>query len=186
MEKAAGSKSEVIMAGVGGMGVMVAGQVLAHAALPHYKHVSWVPSYAVQKRGGDCHCTVILSNEPIASPILDQTQSILLFDASQLVFFESRVRPGGLLIIEQAGLRAPVSRKDINVLPIAGLEQAVRLGDALVNNLILLGVYIAKEKALPAEVIEAELEKTYEGKEERLALNKGAFRQGLELATMAS
>ena len=182
MEHNSHSKAEVIAAGLGGMGVIMAGQVLAHAGLSHYKHVSWAPSYAVQKRGGDVHCTVVLSQEEIASPLLDQAQSLMLFDGGQYGLFEGRVRPGGLMIVEKAGLRTSGGREDIKIIPVPGLEVAVALGDSLVNNFVLLGVYIASTEVLPVELVEAELQRVYGAKPERLALNQEAFRKGMELA----
>ncbi|MDY6834561.1 MAG: 2-oxoacid:acceptor oxidoreductase family protein [Chloroflexota bacterium] len=182
MEQARPAKTEVIMAGLGGMGVLVAGQVLSCSALSSYEYVSWAPSYAVARRGGLCECTVVLSEEEIASPILDQAQSVLVFDGSQFKFFESRVRSGGIMIVEKSGLREEKEREDITLLPVAGLEIAIQLGTSMVNNLILLGVYTEISKAIAAELIEAELDNRYGGKKDVMEINKEAFRRGLELA----
>jgi len=182
MEQVRPAKTEVIMAGLGGMGVLVAGQVLSCAALSSYEYVSWAPSYAVARRGGLCECTVVLSEEEIASPILDQAQAVLVFDGSQFKFFEPRVRSGGVMIVEKAGLKEEKEREDITLLPVAGLEIAMALGTSMVNNLILLGVYTAVSKAIAAELIEAELDSRYGGKRDVIEVNKEAFRRGLELA----
>ena len=181
MEQKATSKAEVIMAGLGGMGVLVAGQVVSWAALQRYKHVSWAPSYAVARRGGLCECTVIFSDEEIASPLLDQAQTVIVFDGSQMKAFESRVRAGGVMIVEKAGLTDTPERGDFTLLPVPGMEIAISLGESLINNLILLGVYVKTDRVIPCELIERELERRYGSKEKILERNKTAFRRGLEL-----
>ena len=77
------NRREVMIAGVGGMGVLMDGQVLSGAAGKQFEYVSWAPSYAGTKRGGSCECTVIFSDEEIASPILDQAQILIVLDGAQ-------------------------------------------------------------------------------------------------------
>ena len=182
MKQTTFSRAEVIMAGIGGMGVLVAGRVLSGAAFRRYKSVSWVPSYQAAMRGGSCECTVIFSDEQIASPILDQAQAVMVLDGSQFKAFEPRVRPGGVMIVESAGLRDKPIREDFKLLPVSGLEMAVSMGDSLINNLILLGVYVEVTKAITAELIEEELNRRYGGREAVVQRNTEAFRRGLELA----
>jgi len=181
MEQKSPSRVEVIMAGIGGMGVLMAGQLLSWAGIQRYKYISWAPSYAVARRGGLCECTVVCSNKEIASPLLDQTQAVLIFEGSQFKTFEPRVRPGGVMIVESGGLKDQPSRGDYRLLPVAGMEIAINMGNAVVNNLILLGVFIEVTKALPHELIEAELDKRYGAREAILTRNKMAFSKGLEL-----
>jgi 2-oxoglutarate ferredoxin oxidoreductase subunit gamma len=182
MEQEASSRVELIMAGLGGMGVLTAGQLLSWAALQRYKNVSWVPSYDTSRRGGLCECTVIFSDEEITSPLLDQAQTVMLFDGSQLKTLEPRVRPGGVMIVESAGLTDSQKREDFRLVPVSGLEVAVGMGDSLLNNLVLLGVYAEVVKAISADLIEEELERRYGSKESVLKRNREAFRQGLKLA----
>ena len=185
MEQKAPSRVEVIVAGIGGMGVLVAGRLLASAALQRYKHISWVPSYGEARRGGLSECTVILSHEEIASPILDQAQTVVVLDGSQLKAFEPRVRPGGVMIIESAGLTDKPERKDFRLLPVSGLEIAIGLGDSLINNMILLGIYVEVIKPIPAELIEEELERIFGDRQFILKRNEDAFKRGLELGKSA-
>ena len=181
MEGKKSSRTEVLMCGIGGMGVLVAGQLLAWAGLKRYSHISYVPSYEAARRGGLCECTVILSDDEISSPILDQAQTVVVFDGAQLRAFEPRVRPGGLMMVESAGLVESPHREDFELLPVSGLEVAIGMGDSLVNNMILLGVYVVVSGAIAIELIEEELERRYGGKEALLKRNKEAFRRGLEL-----
>jgi len=181
MNQKKSTKTELIIAGLGGMGVLSAGNILATAALKKYKYTSWLPGYGAEKRGGLCECTMVISDEEIASPILDQAQTVLLLDSSQAGGFENRVRPGGMMIVERTGLEYEPERKDFRFLPVSGLEKAMEMGSSVVNNLIMLGVYTELVKSLSAELIEEELDKRYGDKGAVLELNKKAFSCGLEM-----
>ena len=180
------SRGEVIIAGIGGMGVLVAGQVLLNSAFQLYKHVSYVPTYGFAKRGGLCQSTVIFSDEKITSPLVDQAQTVIILDSSQFKGFEPRVRPGGFIIVEQTGLNADRDRDDYTLCALPGLEIAVSLGSTQVNNLILLGAYIKLLGAIPEEIIEGELRRKYQDNEKIMARNLEAFRRGLELGKSAA
>ena len=181
MEQKSNSKIDVIMAGLGGQGVLMAGQLLSWAALKEYRHVSWLPSYAVEKRGGLCECTVIFSNEEIASPLIDQAQTVVVFDGSQLTTFEPRVLPGGMILAEKTGLPDDQKSKDYKLVEVPGLETAVSMGGSQVNNLILLGTYVGITKAISPDLIQAELENKFGKKEAILEQNQKAFARGIEL-----
>lgn len=186
-QKWARSKSarhEVIIAGLGGRGVLMAGQLLAQAALSQYQGVVYFPSYATAMRGGSVECTVILSKKRIGSPGLTRAEALVIMDASQLKDFENRLQPGGLLILENSRLESgqEVKRQDVRVINVPALKMAAELGDVRAANLILLGAYIRATKALSPEYIEAELERRLigRGEEALLSFNKKAFRAGLE------
>lgn len=179
MERETPSRVELIIAGLGGMGVLFAGRLLASAALASHKHVSWMPSYGEAMRGGLSECTIILSQDEIASPILDLSSAIVMLDSSQIKSFESRVRPGGIMMVEKAGLTEYPTRKDIRVVPVSGMERALALGSLQVTNLIMLGAYTGLAEPLPSQLIEDELQRRYgDGALER---NAKAFRVGLEV-----
>ena len=175
------SRYELIIAGLGGMGVLVAGRTLASAAARVYRYISWAPSYATERRGGLVECTVVLSNQEIASPILSRAQTVMLLDASQLKVFESRVRPGGLVVAESASLKDRPEETNFRLLPVSGLEVAMSMGGVVINNMIMLGVYTELIKPLSPELIEEDLESRYAKKETILQSNIQAFRRGLEL-----
>ena len=181
MEEKLDSRIDVIMAGLGGMGVLSAGKILSLAALKKYRYVSWLPSYGVEKRGGLCECTVIFSNEEIASPLIDRTQSLIIFDGSQLKAFEPRILPGGMILAESSGMEDGGEEGNYKIIKIPGLEIAVSMGMGQVNNLILLGSYISITDVIPPELIEEELEIRYKTRREVLKRNQEAFRRGLEL-----
>jgi 2-oxoglutarate ferredoxin oxidoreductase subunit gamma len=171
-------RHDVIMTGIGGKGVLTAGLLLAQAGMGLYKNVLWFPSYQAAMRGGPCECTIILSDEEIASPILSQAQALIVMEPSQLKPFEHRVQPKGLLLIEKAGLSEGVERGDVKVIPIPAVEMALQSGDSQVANLIFVGAYIGLTGVIPLEMVERELEDRFKGK--ALTINKRALRQGAE------
>ena len=192
MEKTA----EVIMAGTGGRGVLLSGLLLARAGMQRYKYVTWSPTYGAAMRGGSCECTVILSDDDIVSPILSQADAVLAIASSQAQPFEDRVKPGGLLITEKAGLEGlaemfglKFKRKDITRLEIPAMEIASRLGNIQAANLVLLGVYLGATKALTLDTLEEEVDRRLGRKGELrvgvtvLQVNKEALREGFKVGS---
>lgn len=180
MEQESISKRDVIIAGLGGMGVLSAGHILSCVALNQYRYVSNLPSYAVEKRGGLCECTVIFSNEDIASPIIYRAQTVIVLAGSQLETFEPRVLPGGMMLVESSGLDDRHEAKDYKLIKVPGLEIAISLGIGQINNLILLGAYIGVIDEIPPELIEQELGRRFEKNKVVLEKNQKAFEQGVE------
>lgn len=176
-----GSRQDVIMAGIGGKGVLIAGQILAKAALGQYRSVSWTPTYYTLMRGGACECTVIMTNGHLGAPILSRVKAVVIFEASQLAAFQNRVAPGGILIFESAGL-PEVTRHDIKVLGVPAVDIAARLGDVMAANFVLLGAYLTVSKAVSKELVEAELEKRFGQRQKVLDLNLRGLNEGQAFA----
>ncbi len=175
------TKHEVLMAGIGGGGVQMAGELLSAAGASKYEHVVFFPSYGSFMRGGLSTCVIILSDKRIAAPLLPKSQSVVVFESSQIQPLESRVRPGGLLLIEAAGSEGKVSRQDIAVRRIPALQAALGLGSTQFANMVMLGAYVEATKAVPLELIEAEMERRLAGKDELLSVNKRAIGEGSRL-----
>jgi 2-oxoglutarate ferredoxin oxidoreductase subunit gamma len=176
-----GERFEVIFAGVGGMGALTAGQLLAQAALAHYPHVIWYPNITTARRNAPADCIVIYSHEPIESPLIYQVGAAVIIESSQLKTFETRIKPEGLLLIETAGLKDEVSRDDIKVKKIPGIETALNLGDSRAANLIMLGAYLGATNTLPPELIEKELVNRFSQKPKVLEVNLKALQEGVSL-----
>ena len=177
----AGNRYEVIMAGIGGQGVLTAGQLLAEAAMTDYAYVTWLPSYRAAVRGGASECTVIFSREEIASFLLSQADVVMVMAISQLLTFLDRVKPQGSLIFETAGFKEEMRRTDIHLFPIPAIETANKMGNVQAANLILLGSYLEITKALPIDRIHFQLEKKFVGRARALAFNKEALEKGVEI-----
>jgi len=176
------ARVEVIMAGIGGKGILTSGQLLARAGLAQYKYATWLPSYGVMMRGGASECTVILSDEEIASPMIPLADSVIVMGAGYLKAFEGRVRPGGVLVFDTAGLAEGVQREDITPLGVPATEMGVSMGDVRVANMILMGAYVEATKVLPPQLIEDEIERRMGG---MASLNTEAFRRGIRLVVEA-
>ncbi len=176
------TRGEVLMAGIGGQGVLSSGQVLLEAAFHAHEFVSFIASYGFARRGGLCECTVIFGDEKIASPLLHQSDVVMLLDSDQFAGLEPRVRSGGIIIAEKAGFEAERQRDDYNLHIIPALDTAMSMGSAQGKNLILLGSYVAITKAVTPELVEEELRHRYAENEKVLQRNIEAFKRGLELA----
>ncbi len=175
------ARAELIMAGSGGRGVLTIGQLLARAGLARYKYATWIPTYGPMMRGGVSECTVILSDEEIASPIISQAGAVIVMGAGYVKAFEERVRPGGMILFDSTGLTEGVQRQDITAIGIPATEIGVSMGDPRVSNMILMGAYVEATKVLPPQLIVDEIGRWMKGKAAPAALNKKAFRRGMEL-----
>ena len=132
-------KAEIIIAGFGGQGVFSMGKILAYSGLMEDKEVTWMPAYGPEQRGGTANVTVIVSEERISSPILSQYDVAIVLNQPSLDKFESKVKPGGILIYDGFGIINPPTRKDINVYRIDAMDKAAELKNSKVFNMIVLG-----------------------------------------------
>ena len=170
---------DVIIAGVGGTGSMVIGQVLATAGMNRYEHILWNPSMTTARRGAPADCTVILSDKEIGAPFLSKLDTVIMTESSRLRAFENRVKPGGLIVLETSGLNEDVQRTDVKVVKVPGVETAAKVGDALGRNMVMLGAYIELTKAVSQDLIEQEMTRRFRGRVQEI--NLGAFREGVNL-----
>lgn len=132
-------KAEIIIAGFGGQGVLSMGKILAYSGLMENKEVTWMPAYGPEQRGGTANVTVIVSEERISSPILSQYDVAIVLNQPSLDKFESKVKPGGILIYDGFGIINPPTRKDINVYRIDAMDKVAELKNSKVFNMIVLG-----------------------------------------------
>lgn len=132
-------KAEIIIAGFGGQGVLSMGKILAYSGLMENKEVTWMPAYGPEQRGGTANVTVIVSEERISSPILSQYDVAIVLNQPSLDKFESKVKPGGILIYDGFGIINPPTRKNINVYRIDAMDKAAELKNSKVFNMIVLG-----------------------------------------------
>ena len=132
-------KAEIIIAGFGGQGVLSMGKILAYSGLMEDKEVTWMPAYGPEQRGGTANVTVIVSEERISSPILSHYDVAIVLNQPSLDKFESKVKPGGILIYDGFGIINPPTRKDINVYRIDAMDKAAELKNSKVFNMTVLG-----------------------------------------------
>ena len=132
-------KTEIIISGFGGQGVLSMGKILAYSGLMEGKEVTWMPAYGPEQRGGTANVTVIVSDQRISSPILSKYDVAIVLKQPSLDKFEEKVKPGGILIYEGNGIINPPKRTDIQIYRINAVEKAAELKNSKVFNMIVLG-----------------------------------------------
>ncbi len=171
---------EAIFAGFGGQGVLSMGMILSYAGMIENKEVCWMPSYGPEMRGGTANCTTIVSDSAISSPIISSYDSVIALNQPSMDKFESKVKAGGNLIYDSTNILVPPTRKDINIYAIPGSEEAVRLNNSKVLNMIILGTFIAVTNAVkPATILKALEQVLPERYHKLIPLNTEAFELGM-------
>lgn len=174
---------KVLCAGFGGQGVMSLGQLLAYAGMIEDKHVTWMPSYGPEMRGGTAYCSVMVSDKPVGSPIIsnDATCAIVMNQPS-LLKFEDAVAPHGIILVNSSLTESTVIREDVIPYYIPALDLAADCGNGQAANMIMLGAYITiTEIVSMSSVIEA-FKKVFGKKADRLLpINEKALKKGAEV-----
>lgn len=174
-------QSEVIISGFGGQGTLYAGQVYAYAGMDEGKHVTWIPSYGPEMRGGTANCTVVISDEEIGSPSALHPRAIIALNLPSLDKYEPLVAPGGFLIVNESMVNRQPTRTDIHWLMIPANDIARELGNERVANMVLLGALEANMKALPDGALERALQAhTAERLKKFVGMNIEAMHRGAE------
>jgi 2-oxoglutarate ferredoxin oxidoreductase subunit gamma len=175
---------EVIIAGFGGQGIILAGRLLAQTAMKAGKEVTYMPSYGAEVRGGTANCMVIIADSEIACPVVGRPDSLIVMNKASLSKFGPCLKSGGLLIMNSSLIDTePQFDKKVNIVPVPADELAVELGSPKSANMVALGVYLqqrglfsieAASKALP-DVLAERYHKT-------IPINIEALRRGAEFA----
>lgn len=173
---------ELIIAGFGGQGVLLAGQLLAWAANKDGCSVVWSPAYGPEMRGGASHCTVIISSTPVGSPIVAHPDSEIIMDAPSMPLFVPRLKPGGLLIMNSSLIRSAPERDDLLVRDVAANELAEEVGDVRSANVVILGVLVGLVPLVQEDSLQAALHERWSGSPKLLELNKRALQAGMNAA----
>lgn len=175
---------DVFISGFGGQGILLAGQLLAEAAMEKGLNVTFFPSYGVEMRGGTARCTVVLSDEEIGSPIVDSPLCVIAMNQPSLLRFQTVVAEGGLLIVNSSLAKmADVNRNGIQVHDVPMSEMAIELGNTRLANMVALGAYAGYSGAIePAELTRA-LRTVIPARNHKLIpLNEEAIRKGAAFA----
>ena len=179
-------KEEIIISGFGGQGVLSMGKILAYAGLMNNLEVTWMPAYGPEQRGGTANVTVILSDTPISSPVLDTYDTAVVLNQQSLDKFESKVKPGGLLIYDAYGIHRRPVRTDITVREIPAMDAAVEMGNSKTYNMIVLGAILGMKPVVDVDAVLRGLKKTLpERHHPLLPLNEQAIRRGIALVSPA-
>ena len=172
-------EKEVIISGFGGQGVLSMGKILAYSGLMENKQVTWMPAYGPEQRGGTANVTVIVSDEKISSPILSTYDVAVVLNQPSLEKFESKVKPGGILIYDSYGIINPPTRKDITVYRIDAMDKAAELKNGKIFNMIVLGGLLRVCPIISREGVAKALYKTLPERHHALIpLNMTALEEG--------
>ena len=172
-------KKEIIISGFGGQGVLSMGKILAYSGLMEDKEVTWMPAYGPEQRGGTANVTVIVSDERISSPVLSKFDIAIVLNQPSLDKFESRVKPGGILIYEGNGIINPPTRTDIDIYRIDAMDKAAELKNTKVFNMIVLGGMLKVSPVVSEKGVEKALLKTLPERHHKLIpLNMEAIKIG--------
>ena len=142
-----------IFAGFGGQGMLLIGKFVAMACMLEGKHVSWLPSYGPEMRGGTANCSVIVSDEPIGSPMVHQADAIVAMNRPSLDKFESKVKPGGVLVINSSIIDRKAERDDIKVVYCDAQRIAEDIKNPKGANVAILGSLMAAEPIVSDELM---------------------------------
>ncbi len=177
---------EVLLAGFGGQGVVLAGRLLAQAALAEEREVVWAPSYGPEMRGGAVHCTVIVASRRIGSPEVSLADSLLIMDRASLGRFAERVKPGGLFVLNSSLVEGRPENDACEALAIAANDAAEELGSRQVANVVMLGAFLERRPIVSPESVR-EAMRVVAGKayEKFIGINERALARGMELAREA-
>lgn len=179
-------QTEIIISGFGGQGALFAGQLLAYAAMDEGYHVTWIPSYGPEMRGGTAHCTVIISDDAIGSPLVRYPAAVVAMNLPSLDKYEPLVAPGGVLVVNASLVTRHPARTDVRVVEVPANAMAEELGSHRLANLILTGALLAATGALPLEAVERALAAHLpERHRSLLEANYQALRRGAALAAAA-
>ena len=148
---------EIIIAGFGGQGILSAGRLLAYAGMLDGREVSWLPSYGPEMRGGTANSMIVISEEPVASPIFQTCTSLLVMNNPSMAKFETHVESGGVIVYDSAIITVKPNRADVRAFGIPATMMASEMNELAYSNVFLLGKLIGETGCVSRESFEQAL-----------------------------
>jgi len=175
---------DLIVAGFGGQGVLAIGNLIAYAAMKEGRHVTYLPTYGVEMRGGTANCTVVISSKEIGSPIIVRPTAPIAMNLPPLVKFGPRLLPNGLIFLNSSLIDPKeVTRNDIEVFPFPVNDIAIENGNPRFANMIALGGFVEKTKLVELSSVYDSLEKVFDERHHKhIPENIKAIQTGVEYA----
>lgn len=174
-------ENKIIIAGFGGQGVQSLGMFIAYASIHDGKEVTFLPSYGPEMRGGTSNCSVVVSDKPVASPIIAVPDMLIAMNKPSLAKFESKVKKGGTIIVNSSLIDAKVTRDDVKAVYINANDLAIEAGNVRTANIVVLGAYTRMSGDFTPEVMKAVIEKKFAKKPKVIPANIKAFELGYNL-----
>ena len=172
---------QILIAGFGGQGVLFAGKFLATKGLIEGKNVSWLPSYGPEMRGGTANCSVIISDDPVGSPIVNEPNCLVAMNLPSLRRYENSVVPGGMILVDSTLIEEKVERSDVSVFYVPATKMAKDEGFSTLANMILCGKLIKESADLKFENTDEALKKVIPPRKANLLdINLKALKVGYE------
>ena len=173
--------TQILIAGFGGQGVLFAGKFLAYKGLMEDLQVSWLPSYGPEMRGGTANCSVVLSDDPVGSPIITEPDVLIAMNLPSLMKYVDTVVPGGQIYVDSSLIDAKVERTDVEVFYIPATQMAKEANIATLANMIIVGHLLENNSELSFEGAETTVSKLVPAKKAALVeLNLKALQMGKE------
>jgi 2-oxoglutarate ferredoxin oxidoreductase subunit gamma len=172
---------KTVFAGFGGQGVLSMGLTLAQAAMQEGKHVTYLPSYGAEVRGGTANCTVAVSDEEIASPVASSPEFVVAMNQPSLVRFQNQIQSGGVLFVNSSLVEREVGRGDIEVVTVPANGIAEEIGSPRSANMVMLGAFAGKSNLVSLDSIFEELANTFKKRSKLIAINQEALTRGHDL-----
>ena len=156
--------TQILIAGFGGQGVLFAGKLLAYKGMYDNKEISWLPSYGPEMRGGTANCSVIISDTPVGSPIVDSPDVLMVMNLPSLDKYEKAVVAGGKIFVDSSFIERKVVREDVNAYYIPATKMAAEAGVPTLANMILLGKMLKETQVLDFEGLDGVFKKIVSAK----------------------
>ena len=173
--------TKTAFAGSGGQGVLMMGYILSFSAMREGKHVTHLPSYGAEVRGGTANCTVSISDEEIASPVASSPDFAVVLNRPSMVRFQGLIKSGGIIILNSSLIDSEPTRTDIEIVKIPASKIALELGSERALNMIMLGAFVAKTGITSQDSIIKVLSEVLRGKKrEVLVINQKGLSKGAE------
>jgi 2-oxoglutarate ferredoxin oxidoreductase subunit gamma len=150
-------QTSIIISGFGGQGVLFSGQLLAYAGMDSGKHVTWIPSYGPEMRGGTANCTVIVSDMPIGAPLVNKPDVVVAFNLPSFEKYEGVVKPGGLFVVNSSIITVETERNDVDAVYVPANEIAEEEGSIKMMNMAAIGGMLAKRPFLSLDAVQQAL-----------------------------
>lgn len=173
---------EAIFSGFGGQGVLTMGMLLGYAGIIEDKEVTWMPSYGPEMRGGTANCITIISDKLISSPIISKFDSVVALNQPSVDKFEEAVKPGGRIFYDSSNIIKAPTRSDLQIYGIPVSEEAIKLKNTKVLNMITLGAFVKATEVVKVETVWKALEQVLPERYHKLIpINQKAFEVGMSL-----
>jgi 2-oxoglutarate ferredoxin oxidoreductase subunit gamma len=176
---------EAVFAGFGGQGVLLAGKILAETGMELGKEVVWLPSYGPEMRGGTANCTVIIADEPIASPIVTNPRDLVVMNRPSLEKFAPVLRPGGFAVVNSSLISIKPNRDDLAVIEVPANQIAIDAGAGKAANMVMLGAYVGATGIVPYEALMEQAKHEFAKKPKLVPINVKCLEGGYRLGEAA-